>query len=172
MRAEPTRDAERRLVASLCAAAGVMAREGSGRRYDSEYALVLDLGIWCRPAPFPTELAPHRGPERACYQNAARLAAATSGLCYVEGYADAGLASGALLAEHAWTVDIVTGTVVDPTWEHRHDAAYLGVVIPIWYRTHLLRVRATRIRSDAVIDSHADPSLQDHGLVLAANSGR
>lgn len=67
------------------------------------------------------------GPLRACYNNAFSTAARHPNLRYTEGYAF----SGFFPTFHAWTTDVETGQIVDPTWvnlDYDGPFLYLGLV--------------------------------------------
>ncbi|GAB3977342.1 hypothetical protein GCM10029978_066790 [Actinoallomurus acanthiterrae] len=164
MRSDPRTAPERRLATFLQVVADLA--PATGRRYRSQYQLVLDLGIWCQPAPLPADLRCWRGQAGACFHNAPELAAAVPRLLYVEGYADPGIGNGFGL-EHAWTIDPETGEVRDPTWD-RPGVAYLGVPISLEHREKALWEQPRRFDSPAVLDVHADPSLLTDGWPLDA----
>ncbi|MEU6720414.1 hypothetical protein ABZ897_53945 [Nonomuraea sp. NPDC046802] len=132
-----------------------------GRRYGTLYALVLDLGSWHTPAPLPTELSRWKGPEGACYDNAAALADAVPGLRYVEGIANPGLTH-PLPLDHAWCVD-QHDVVHDPTWDVNDQSAYLGIPLTPAYRREALQ-RVRRFASVMVLDVYADPTLLSDGI--------
>ncbi|WP_147268409.1 hypothetical protein [Spongiactinospora rosea] len=134
-----------------------------GRRYGTVYALVLEMGRWYRPAAFPAGHSRRRGPAKACHRNAARLAAAVPGLCYIEGFAAPDLGDGQVLpVEHAWCAD--GEVVVDPTWHDPPGRAYLGIPLTLAYRDQVLRARPRERRCDAVLDAWASPGLLIEGV--------
>ncbi|WP_228821316.1 hypothetical protein [Nocardia farcinica] len=94
-------------------------------RYLSIYHLLLRHGRSFIPAQRPSSVT--KLPERHCFHNAARTAAARPGLVYAEGFAGAVVGSSVVPIQHAWCV-WPDGTVLDPTWD-QPGAAYVGVAV-------------------------------------------
>lgn len=82
-------------------------------------------------APLPSRYSP--GPAKACFHNAWASASRSARLAYCEGWATPGLPGLDIPMEHAWLVDVRTGTVIERTWawDPREPCAYLGLAIPL-----------------------------------------
>ncbi len=159
------REAERVLVEGLRSWAQTQPSQ-PGRRFGSEWQIVVEHGRWYAPADFPRALWRRRS-RRAhdCYRAAARLAAAVDGLVYVEGFAVADIGE-PLVCEHAWCSD-AQGNVVDAAWWDEPGTAYLGIPFALDYRDQVVAARRGNRRSFAVLNLYASPELRD-GLPTAA----
>jgi hypothetical protein len=101
-------ESDRALIEYLAALdAFASAQNSRDTAYRSPAQLMLNHGVFYRPAPLPDGVPPGELKQR--FRNAAHLALDTD-LVYVEGYA-----LSLIPVEHAWCVDPATGVVVDPT---------------------------------------------------------
>lgn len=73
-----------------------------------------------------------RGMAKACFQNAWASASRSVNLVYCEGWAVSGTLGLALPMEHAWLVDIRSGTVIERTWDSdpKRPNFYFGLAVP------------------------------------------
>lgn len=73
-----------------------------------------------------------RGVQKGCFQNSWASASRSAHLVYAEGYAISGTLGLSLPMEHAWLVDIRTGTVIERTWDSdpKRPNVYLGLAVP------------------------------------------
>jgi hypothetical protein len=141
-------DSQQQLVSWLSSHVQIhRSREGAPSwSYSCVEELVLSLGYWGIPAALPSHH--RRGPERACYANAAAYGSAHH-LVYVEGYA---LTRFGLVCEHAWCVDEYA-QVHDPTWQDSDGTAYLGVPFAASY---LDRFDRRFLSARPLLDFHLD----------------
>lgn len=122
---QPTRDYLRQTIA-----AGNMLEGWRGHGLVAQW--LLDNGrVFERWSPLPARVK--RGPMKACYRNALKLAQRPGGrYVYMEGYATHYIGT-----QHAWCYDRKTGLVVDPTWADGID--YIGVPVKAGYAAAMLR---------------------------------
>ena len=106
--------------------------------YHGSYDMVLKEGRWY-DAQGATDLPDgvSKGPDKGCFENAAKLAISNDDYTYVEGYAMADFMPGFAI-HHAWVVDNV-GRVIDNTWK-TDGAAYVGIPFT---KDHLLNTLLT-----------------------------